>query len=120
MKNRTVEITTEVKTLRYLRIQAGLSLRQASRLLGITDTAISHIENGKMKLPSARIEQMVASYGATMSDFFRISKAKVMPVEYREECESLLRRVPNQELEAVFSFLKNIAVNKKIVRIGRK
>ena len=51
MKPRKVEITNEVKALRYMRIQAGLSLRQAARLLSVTDTAISHMENGKMRLP---------------------------------------------------------------------
>ena len=115
---RTVEITAEVKTLRYLRIQAGLSLRQAGRLLGVTDTSISHIENGKMKLPYARIEQMVEAYGATMNDFFRLSRAKALPVDYREECESLLKRVPTRDLEAVVMFLKKMAVNKKIAQIG--
>jgi transcriptional regulator with XRE-family HTH domain len=98
-------------------MKAGLSLRQAGRLLGVTDTSISHMENGKMKLPYARIEQMVAAYGQTMNEFFRLSRAKVLPVNYREECESLLKRVPTQDLETVVSFLRKIAVNKKIAQI---
>ncbi|MGE3975635.1 MAG: helix-turn-helix domain-containing protein [Bdellovibrionales bacterium] len=109
-QNRNVEITGEVKTLRYMRIQAGLSMRQAGRLLGITDTAISHLENGKMKLPLARIEQMVVAYGETMDNFFRTSRAKTLPCTTREECERLLRRIPIAKLRLAYEALKNLTI----------
>ena len=59
MKRKSVPITQEVRVLRYMRIQAGLSLKTAARKIQMTDGAISHIENGKMHLPLERIEPMV-------------------------------------------------------------
>jgi len=55
---------------------------------------------------------MVGAYGHSMSDFFRLSKSKLIPMDYREECESLLKRVPNHELETVVTFLKKLTVHR--------
>lgn len=108
MKNRSVAVTNEVRILKYMRINSGLSLRQAAARLNVTDTAISHIENGKMKLPYKRIEQMALSYGFSMNDFFKFCGTKNMPRHRREECEGLLRRVPVAKLDVVLSLLKDL------------
>lgn len=45
-KDRSVPITEEVRVLKFMRIQAGFSLKKAARQFNMTDGAISHIENG--------------------------------------------------------------------------
>ncbi len=107
-KERCVPVTDEVRVLKFMRIQAGLSLRKAVRHFGMTDGAISHIENGKMKLPVDRIEQMVSTYGFSMGEFLKLSRSKKLPNDRRQECERLLATVPNARLEEVFDYLKTI------------
>lgn len=108
-KDRTVPVTEEVRVLKYMRIQAGLSLKKAAKQFNVTDGAISHIENGKMRLPSDRIEQMVTAYGFAMSDFFKLSRSKKLPNDRRQECERLLKTTPITRLDDVFNFLKSIS-----------
>lgn len=108
-KSRTVLITNEVRVLKYMRIEAGLSLRKASQRLSITDCAISHIENGKMHLPLHRIEEMVSAYGYSMSDFFVLSRSKKVPENKRTECLQQLKTIPNAKLQEVFNYLKSIS-----------
>ena len=107
-KIRRVPITNEVRVLKYMRIQAGLSLRGASKVLNISDGAISHIENGKMALPWDRIEPMVLAYGFCMNDFLKLSRSKNLPNDRRQECSSVLKGIPTHRLEDVFNFLKSI------------
>jgi len=107
-KNRAVPITDEVRVLRYLRVQAGLSLRKAGKKLNMTDGAISHIENGKMQLPLERIEPMVLAYGETMAEFFKLSRARSLPTTYRQDCEKLLKSVPNARLSDLLEFMKSL------------
>lgn len=107
-KNRSVPITDEVRVLRYLRVQAGLSLKKAGKKLNMTDGAISHIENGKMRLPLERIEPMVLAYGQTMAEFFKLSRARSVPTTCRQDCEKLLKTVPNARLNDLFEFMKSL------------
>ena len=108
MKRKSVPITQEVRVLRYMRIQAGLSLKAAARKLAMTDGAISHIENGKMHLPLERIEPMIVAYGHSMTDFLKLSRMKSLPAHRREECEKLLKTVSNARLDEVFVYLKSL------------
>jgi len=107
-KTRTVPVTDEVRVLKFMRIQASLSLKKAAKLLNMTDGAISHIENGKMSLPLERIDQMVTAYGFSMNDFFKLSRAKKLPNNRREECERLLKTAPLNRMDEVFQFLKSL------------
>ena len=102
------EITNEVRVLKYMRIQAGLSLRKAGLLLRITDGAIGHLENGRMLLPAGRIEQMVTAYGFTMNEFFTLSRSKKIPDNRREECLQVLKVIPNSKLEDAFTYLNSL------------
>ncbi len=112
-KDRSVPVTDEVRVLKFMRIQAGLSLRKAGKHFEMTDGAISHIENGKMKLPVDRIEQMVSTYGFSMGDFLKLSRSKKLPNNRRQECERLLSTVPNARLEDIFNYLKALNLEEK-------
>ena len=105
-KERQFPVTDEVRVLRYMRIEKGLSLKKAGRLLNITDGAISHIETGKMRLPVTRIEQMVQAYGYTMSDFLTLSRSRKLPNHVRTECERLLATISSSDLARALEFLK--------------
>ena len=55
-------ITKEVIILRHMRLSKKLSLNKAGRLMGITGSAIAHMEHGRMEVSRARIEAMVTAY----------------------------------------------------------
>ncbi len=108
LKESKFPVSDEVRVLKYMRLEKGLSLRTAGRLLNITDGAISHIENGKMRLPAVRIEQMVEVYGFTMSEFLILSRTKKVPNNRLEECQRILTTIPKSRLTEVYEFLKSI------------
>ena len=59
-----VLITNEARVLRQMRIAMDLSMRAAGALIGRSDTYISHIENGRMDVPTGPgLERLLAAYG---------------------------------------------------------
>ena len=111
-RNRKIEISKDVMVLRYMRINAGLSLEGAGKELKVSGSAISHIENGKMQLPVERVEKMVGLYGYTMADFFKLCRQKTLPVDLKTECQKLLKTVPSKKLTEVRSYLKSLQINR--------
>lgn len=103
------QIPNEVLVLKYMRIQSGHSLKSAGRLFKIHSTAISHIENGKMLLPSQRIEQMVSGYGFTMQDFFKMSRASNPPADLLTDCIHILKKLGRRRLPKAHAFLNELA-----------
>jgi DNA-binding XRE family transcriptional regulator len=60
---RTAPALAEAETLRLQRVDSGLTLRQAARLLRVTPTHLSDIESGRLR-PSAELaEHMAKVYG---------------------------------------------------------
>lgn len=56
--------STAGKVLKTLRIENGLSMRKAGALIGVSDSTIAHIENGRMDPPSGkRLEPFLKAYG---------------------------------------------------------
>jgi transcriptional regulator with XRE-family HTH domain len=58
--------------LKRMRESAGLTMRQAGAIVGISHVAISQFENRKLDLPEYRIEQLVKAYGLTLEDFNKL------------------------------------------------
>lgn len=108
-KRRSYEITKAVKILRYMRLMGRTSMKEAGKRLGISDSAISHIENGKMELPQERIFQMVIAYGFTMCEFKELCLRSEIPVHRRDDCKRLLDALPDSKLEMVLPFLMQIS-----------
>jgi transcriptional regulator with XRE-family HTH domain len=47
-------------------------MRQLAMQVGISHTAISQLEHGKLELPRARVEQLVLACGHSIDDFDRL------------------------------------------------
>ncbi len=104
-RTRNVPITNEVKVLKFMRIQAGHSLNSAGKILNVHGTTISHIENGKMCLPTQRIEQMVSGYGYSMAEFFKLCQEKEPPTDMLSESIFILNRLGRRRLPKAHQFL---------------
>ncbi len=100
-------ITIESKILRYMRHSKNLSVNDAGTLVGISGSAIAHIEHGRMDISRARVETLVKVYGYTMDDFLEFAEGKEIPINHRDECISILSEIDEVKLRAVYSMLSS-------------
>ncbi len=100
-------ITKEAIVLRHMRQMKKLSLSQAGAIIGITGSAIAHIEHGRMDLSRARIKTMVQAYGYTTDEYLDFFDRKEVPINLRDECIQIVRLLDHAKLQAVYAVLIN-------------
>ena len=100
-------ITQEAIVLRHLRLSRKLSLNKAGRLVGITGSAIAHIEGGRMEVSRARTDTMVEAYGYTRDDYLEFFDGRELPINLRMECTSIIGQLDDTKLQAVYAVLVN-------------
>ena len=99
-------ITLRSKILRHMRMSKKISMREAGRRMNLSDSTISHIEQGRMEVSPARIKLMVETYGFTMSEFDEYMAGKPIAVlSIKDECFSLVDQLDETKLRAVHSLL---------------
>jgi transcriptional regulator with XRE-family HTH domain len=98
-------ITGDAKLIRHMRQSRGLSLKGAGRLIGISGSAIAHMEQGRFDISSARLRTLVQAYGYTLQEYLEFVDGKPIPVSYRDECVAILRRLDDARLQAVHTLL---------------
>lgn len=94
--------------LRRIRESSNLTMRQLAMQVGISHSAISQLEHGKLELPRARVEQIVRACGHSVEDFDRLMGKKFVHVDYREECLSIIRRMEEEDLMLFFKLLSKL------------
>ena len=66
-----VKITNEARVLKQLRMSMKLSMREAGFRIGKSDSYISHLENGRMDIPSGLdLDRLLKIYNCTQKGFF--------------------------------------------------
>jgi transcriptional regulator with XRE-family HTH domain len=63
------------QVIRELRLELGMTLKQASEKLEVGAKGLGAIENGRVYLDKKRVEEIVTSYDLTYLDFVRKKKA---------------------------------------------
>ena len=104
-----VIVTNEARAIRELLLSHGLSMRKAGDLIGVSDSYISHIENGRTDFPRGqRLDKFLTVYGGIKQKSFyekvRNWKDKISPLDELVELVSKLN-------EEKIRFLMNIAKN---------
>jgi len=102
-------ITKEAMVLRYMRQSRNISLNQAGHLVGISGSAISHIEQGRMDISRARITTLLQAYRFTAEEYLEFFDGRPIPVSLRDECIAILKGLDDAKLQAVHSLLVNLA-----------
>jgi transcriptional regulator with XRE-family HTH domain len=103
-------ITKEATIIRFMRMSRRISMRQAAELLNLSDSLISHIEQGRQDLPRRRAEAMVKAYGYTWADFESFLAANEVPyADPKDACIQMLDRIPPSKLPMVLTILKGFA-----------
>jgi transcriptional regulator with XRE-family HTH domain len=83
-------------------------MRKAAVLVGISDTYINHVENGRIDLRAEIVGRLVKAYGSSMSEFKSFKDGnKAVPKNHLDECILLLKRMPQEKLAAIYGLLKN-------------
>ena len=86
-----------------------LSLNQAGRLVGISGSAISHMEHGRMDISRARKQTLVSAYEYTMGEFLDFLDGGEIPKNLRDECITMLRRCEESKIQILYPVLLNLA-----------
>src|SRR4051812_11385694 len=90
--------------LRRMREAVGLTMRQAGALISVSHSTISQFENGKLRLPDFRIEQLVSAYGYTPDDFARIL-GRSAAIDHLMECRKLIEKMSQDQLSVLYKVM---------------
>ncbi len=108
-------ISDEAKRLgnfvRNVRESSGMTMRQLALRIGISHTAISQLEHGKLELPRSRVEQIVLSCGHSMADFDKMLGKGFVTPNYREECISILKTLDEDSVNLLYQLMVKIGSN---------
>jgi transcriptional regulator with XRE-family HTH domain len=101
-------ITQEARVLRHMRISKRYSLTKAGKLVGISGSAISHLEHGRFELSRRRIETLIDAYGYSKEQYLEFFDGRDLPINYLDECIALLRTCNEDKLKMLFPLVQNL------------
>jgi transcriptional regulator with XRE-family HTH domain len=106
-------ITMEGRTLRFLREQPGMSLREVAALTRYSDSLIHHLETGRMDIREHHLQKLLPTYRTTLETFRMFSSGSVpMPLNLRLECIEILKAMSVDQLRTVHPVLVSLANHK--------
>lgn len=98
-RSHIVIMTDECRALRQIREMRQLSMRQAAEIFGWTSGYISHLENGRTKIPEgARLKKVLHGYGITLKSYQERVRRIRLEREARPD-ENLIESVQKLSLE---------------------
>ena len=98
--------TKEGKLLKYLRESRHLSVRSAGKIVGLSDSTVSHAEHGRCDLTPKLINTFLEAYGYTRTQFDQMLRGEViLPENMRGECIEMIKKLDSTKLKAVKAFL---------------
>ncbi len=100
-------ITKEAMVLRHMRQTRNLSLNDAGGLVGISGSAIAHIEQGRMDISHARLQTLLEAYRFTQEEYLEFFDGRPIPISLRDDCILILKQLDDSRLQAVHSVLIN-------------
>lgn len=111
-----VKLTKEARTLRHLRRELGLSMREVADKMGCSDSLISQIENGRMNLPRGNfLDKIIKLYG--VSNRKRFSEKCIRYGEKLSPQELIVEALPKlneQELSFILNYIETSMANRRL------
>ena len=99
-------MTKEAMTLKFLRESRNLSMRQAGKYVGVSDSTISHLENGRADIRPELVVRLLNLYGRTYEDYLAMCAGKIeLPQSLRRECIEIIKRLDDEKLRTVKTIL---------------
>lgn len=105
-----VTITNEARVLRQMRLSHKLSTRKAGTLIGRSDTYISHIENGRMDVPTGdRLQRLLDAYGGIkIKSFQERVRMYRHQATTRDELVDLIGRLPDEQVNTILTIARSL------------
>ncbi len=101
-------MTKEAQTLKFLRESRHLSMRKASKIIGISEAQVNHAENGRMDLDPTLILKFVEAYGYSYDKFQLILDGEIeIPEHNLSQCVEILKRLAPDKLRTVKAILQS-------------
>jgi transcriptional regulator with XRE-family HTH domain len=95
---------------RCLRISAGMTTKELSRLMECSSTLITHYEMGNRVLTEKRIGQLCKVFRITREELEEyVTGKRTAPINYQDECILILSKMNSFKLQAVYGILVNMA-----------
>jgi transcriptional regulator with XRE-family HTH domain len=117
MSKRSSELrpSVEGKVLKALRISKGLSMRRAGEIIGVSDSTIAHIENGRMNPPKGvRLNRFLKAYGEIKEKSFyervRRFEEKLTP---KDELMDLINRTNTKNIKILLNVAQGLVSPRK-------
>lgn len=101
-------MTREATVLRVMRESRKLSMRRAAVLVGVSDTFVNHLENGRIDLKPEIIHKLLIAYGYSYEDFIKFKDPENdLPEAIRYECLQIIKRLSLEKLKTVKTILQS-------------
>jgi transcriptional regulator with XRE-family HTH domain len=109
-----VKISDEARVLKELRIKCGFSMREAGYQIGKSDSYISHLENGRMDIPSGeQLEKLLNLYNCSHKGFFekvRLYKEETPKIEI---LSNLIKKLDENKVNILIDLTESFLTNTK-------
>ncbi len=105
-RNHYKKVTKQVRVIKELRLQLGISQYEASRRCGFVPSGYGLIESGRIELTDKKITHILKSLGLNQEDFDRLCQAPVMREDVINHCIDSLKRMDDTRLESAVNVIK--------------
>ena len=106
-------ITKGSRALRFLREQAGISLRKAAAKSGVGDAVIAHLEQGRIGIHQRHLDRLLPIYGVPAQTYQMFASGSVaLPQNLRFECLEIVHEMTMDQLRTAFTVLQSLATHK--------
>jgi transcriptional regulator with XRE-family HTH domain len=109
-------MTAEYQALKKLRLDSGLTLKDAASRLDLSFRTVSAIENGRVNLDKKRIEEIVKAYGLKYMDYVRAKKI-IQKEGFNNGGRRPIKVLTNEDRR---SYQKNITKECRVLKSLRK
>ncbi len=107
-RSRVKQMSKEAIALKRMRVARDLSLRKASKVLGVSATSINHCENGRAVINDSHIENFLKRLNYSREDWNLYLKGDSKSEDLRGKCILLLKGASPSNLEFILKMLQNL------------
>ena len=103
-----IKISNEARLLRKIRLDRGISIREASRRLGKSESYLRHVENGRLDVPKKdELKKILSVYQVSFRQFNLRNKSEVELDPYIE-LKQLIQEIPVDKVPIVLSVVRSL------------
>lgn len=99
--------TKPARVLRFMRMSKRISMRAAGRMVGLSDSWVSHIEQGRLDLDDRKISRLIDAYGFSRREYETLLNGGEVPFNnIKDECIALIDQIDDAKLRTVLAVLR--------------